>query len=83
MSPDHDQRGHYFALKGAPQDLLMFQEEPSSHSLPQIEQSAFINIDDELLNNNQNPLLITSMVGGNETMFDEDFHSGFINDILN
>jgi hypothetical protein len=28
-----------------------------------------------------NPLLVTSMVGGNETMFDEDFPSGFINDI--
>lgn len=60
----------------------MFQEEPNgSHSLPQIEQSAFINLDDELLmaaQNNQNPMLMTSMVGGvsqnNETnMFDEDF----------
>ena len=48
------------------QELLMFQEGEASgsHSIPVIEQSAFINIDDEIMHNHQNPLLITSMVGG-------------------
>ena len=40
-----NQESNYF-MKG--QDLMMFHEEPS-HSLPYIEQSAFINLDDDLL----------------------------------
>ena len=74
----------------------MFPEEQNeANTLPQIEQSVLFNqVDDEfILNghypNNQNQLLMNSMVLGggfqpNETsMSDEDFPSGFINDILN
>lgn len=75
----------------------MFQEGEvqEQNSILQIDESALMNIEDEILpqhnridpiQGNPNNLLQTSMVGGvsqhNETtLFDEDFAAGFINEM--
>ena len=73
------------------QEILMFQEEPGvgQHSIPKIEESAFLNMDDDIMGNVVGPQITlhanqvnmnSSMMGGllnnhqNEnSMFDEDF----------